>query len=95
MDSDSSQLIVGDIDYAKVDGHMNYHRVVDKYYWTIMADNILLGGKDIGLCSDGCKLVVDTGTSLMTGPYDQLKLLLSEIEIDSECTNLQSLPEIT
>ncbi len=35
-------------------GKINYHKVTDQYYWQIKADNILLGGKDIGLCKGGC-----------------------------------------
>jgi hypothetical protein len=94
--SDSSQLIVGDIDYSKIEGRMHHYDVIDKYYWTIKGDNILLDGKDMGLCGPaGCKLIVDTGTSLMTGPYDQLKKLLSKIEVDDECSQMASLPKIT
>ena len=49
---------------------MNWHQVIDKYYWTIKADNILVDGKDIGLCKKkGCNVVADTGTSLLTGMF--------------------------
>jgi len=56
---------------------MNYHNVVDKYYWTIKADDILIGGKSVGACDGGCNVVADTGTSLLTGPSSELRLLLS------------------
>jgi hypothetical protein len=69
---DQSKLILGGIDKSVFDGKMNWHNIVDKYYWTVKADNILVGGKDIGLCKDGCKVVADTGTSLLTGPSDKL-----------------------
>jgi hypothetical protein len=66
-------LTVGGIDNDVIDGKMKYYPVVDKYYWTIKASAILVGGEDIGICAGGCKLVVDTGTSLMTGPWDEVK----------------------
>lgn len=40
------------------------------------ADNILIGGKDVGLCNGGCSVIADTGTSLLTGPSDALYDLL-------------------
>jgi hypothetical protein len=61
---------------SKLDGPVHYHPVIDKYYWTIKAENILLDGKDSGFCPKGCKVIADTGTSLVTGPYDELMKLL-------------------
>jgi len=51
---------------------MHWHKVVDQYYWTIKADNILVGGKDVGACNGGCNVIADTGTSLLTGPSSDL-----------------------
>ena len=57
---------------------MHWHKVVDKYYWSLEAENILIGGKDIGLCDRGCRVLADTGTSIMTAPFDDLSKLLSK-----------------
>ena len=58
-------------------------------------DNILINGKDIGLCNDGCQFIADTGTSLMTGPTDQIDTLLKELDIGDSCSNYKNLPTIT
>jgi hypothetical protein len=80
---------------SKLDGPVHYHPVIDKYYWTIKAENILLDGKDSGFCPKGCKVIADTGTSLVTGPYDELMKLLDLTNIDDNCSNLHELPTIT
>lgn len=70
-----SKLVMGGIDSSLYEPPLHYHQVIDQYYWTIQADKILVGGEDLGICNK-CKLVVDTGTSLITGPYDDLQKLL-------------------
>jgi len=61
----------------------------------IKADNILVDGKDVGLCPPhGCKLIADTGTSLITGPSDELLRLLDMVDVNDKCTNVDSLPTI-
>ena len=86
--------MLGGFDSSLTKGEMNYHKVVDEYYWTVKADKILVGGEDIGVCRN-CRVVVDTGTSLITGPSKELMTLLSKIKVDDRCSNMNELPAIT
>ncbi|CAD8180988.1 unnamed protein product [Paramecium octaurelia] len=95
VNSYESQLTFGGYDVTKLDGPVHYHPVIDKYYWTIKAENILVNGQDQGFCPKGCKVVADTGTSLITGPYDDLMKLLDLTNIDDNCSNLKELPTLT
>jgi hypothetical protein len=75
----SSMMTIGGVDKSLFHGSIRYHDVIHKFYWTIRADDILLGDKSLGLCPpDGCKVVADTGTSLLTGPSGPLNKLLSK-----------------
>lgn len=69
--------------------------MVDKYYWLLSADNILVNGQDIGLCKFGCQVIADTGTSLITGPSNDLMRLIDDINIDENCKGVKSLPKLT
>ena len=79
--SRTSELTLGGWDNDHFEGDLNFHEVSDKYYWLLEADNILVGGKDIGICKRGCKVVSDTGTSLLTGPSDDLMNVIGTCQI--------------
>jgi len=52
------------------------------------ADKILVGGVDVGLCKHGCKVIADTGTSLITGPTNDLYTLMDELDVEDNCNNV-------
>jgi len=55
--------------------------------------DILVDNQPLKVCDGGpCKLVIDTGTSIITGPSSELKMLLDRIP--EECSKLDSLPKI-
>jgi cathepsin D len=93
--SDSSRLVIGGVDKDVIGSDVKYYDVVDQYYWTIQADNILINNEDVGLCNGGCRVIADTGTTLITGPSGDLDQLLGMLEVDDTCSNMMDLPEIT
>lgn len=91
----SSELTLGGWDDNHIDGELHWHSVTDKYYWLLDAENILVDGQDVGLCKNGCKLVADTGTSLLTGPSGDVMALLDKLDIDENCKEMGKLPKLT
>lgn len=83
----NGQITIGYIDKTKYIGDIHYYDVVDRYYWTIQLKDILYDGKSLGLCPNGCKAVIDTGTTLNTGPSEQLRTLLEKIPVENDCRN--------
>ena len=86
-ESVDGQITLGYLDRTKFIGEIKYYNVIDKFYWTIQLDDIKYNGKSLGICNGGCKAVIDTGTTMITGPTSQLKQLLNAIPVENDCTN--------
>nr|XP_016850956.1 PREDICTED: cathepsin E [Anolis carolinensis] len=95
------ELIFGGYDPSLFSGNLNWIPVSKKGYWQIQLDNIQVGGT-IAFCAEGCQAIVDTGTSLITGPSDDIKQMQNLIgaqpvdgEYAVECSNLSMMPSVT
>ena len=93
---EDGQITFGYVDKSKYIGKINYYPVIDKYYWTIEMTDIKLDGRSLGLCSKAkpCKAVMDTGTSLITGPTRELKELLKMIPVENNCKGFYKAPKL-
>lgn len=94
-ESTDGQITLGYLDKSKYIGDIKYYPVVDKFYWTIQLDDIKYKGKSLGLCKGGCKAVIDTGTTLITGPSESLKKLLNSIPVENDCRNYDKAADLT
>ena len=95
-ESVDGQITLGFIDKSRYIGDLHYFPVIDKYYWTIKLDDIRLNGRSLNLCpSNGCKAVVDTGTTLITGPTEDLRVLLKAITVQNDCTGYSTAQTIS
>merc|ERR1711871_1127527 len=92
-DAVGSEIYLGGINPAKVaDGaEWAFHNVEEKGYWEISMQGIkVCGGKKFGsqcqelqgMCNHRCKVAVDTGTSLITGPRVGVQNLVQHLEIN-------------
>jgi cathepsin D len=89
-----SQVILGEPNRKFYEDKLIWHTVTEKSYWQVEMEDIYVDGKPISVCPDNkCKLVLDTGTSVITGPSDDLSTLLDKIKI-LDCNDLSLLPEI-
>ncbi len=89
-----SQIILGEPNPDRYKGELNWHKVSEASYWQVEMDDIYLDNTPINICPSGpCKLVIDTGTSIMTGPSSELETLLNRIPLEN-CEDVSTLPEL-
>ncbi|KAM3598542.1 uncharacterized protein V6R79_019223 [Siganus canaliculatus] len=96
------ELVLGGTDPEHYTGDLHYVNVTRKAYWQIKMDGVQVGNQ-LGLCKAGCQAIVDTGTSLIVGPKEEVRalqkaigalpLLMGEYIID--CKKIPSLPVIS
>jgi len=97
-DTSTSVLILGGIDANYYSGSINYvtFNLLQPLlgYWLITGTDIKANGKSLGNCFL-CPLIVDTGTSVITGPPGYVEPLLKAIgSVNPDCSNINQLPTI-
>lgn len=100
--SKSSVLILGGTDELYYTGNITYLPISKAAailpYWLVAASDIKVGGTSTNSCGGviHCQMVVDTGTSLIAGPPKAVEGLIKAIgNVESDCSNANSLPTIT
>uniref|UniRef100_A0A8C4RGG5 Cathepsin D n=1 Tax=Erpetoichthys calabaricus TaxID=27687 RepID=A0A8C4RGG5_ERPCA len=96
------ELLLGGTDPKFYTGDFNYVNVTRQAYWQIHMDGVMVGSQ-LSLCQEGCEAIVDTGTSLITGPSAEVKALQKAIgafpliqgEYMVDCKKVSSLPAIS
>lgn len=94
----TSAVFFGPPDPSYYEGPFLHVPVTKALYWETPLNSLLLDTKSIGGCSKSpgiCKAVVDTGTSLITGPSEDIQALEEAIGLSPDCSNIHMLPTIT
>jgi cathepsin D len=93
----SSAIILGHPNPKLYTGQMRFIEVAKPFYWELKMKDIAINGRRQNMCpQEGCKLVVDTGTSLLTGPRSHISKLLHDIHVSpADCHDLSHLPTLT
>lgn len=96
---------VGSVDFGGVEpSHiaanfpLNWHKIQNPRNWEIGLTDIEVNGERLHVCdsySNGeCPAVVDTGSSLLTGPTDGVDKLLAKLPLEQNCKNLDAMPTV-
>uniref|UniRef100_A0A3Q2PN59 Cathepsin D n=1 Tax=Fundulus heteroclitus TaxID=8078 RepID=A0A3Q2PN59_FUNHE len=72
------ELLLGGTDPKYYTGDFHYVNISRQAYWQIHMDGMSIGSQ-LNLCKGGCEAIVDTGTSLITGPAAEVKSLQKAI----------------
>jgi cathepsin D len=77
-------------------GAMTWIGVSKPFYWEVNLIDIEYDGVSTRACtSPPCKAVVDTGTSLLTGPSSYTTRMIRQLGVDRACGNMDRLKTIT
>mmetsp|Transcript_23802 Transcript_23802/g.62717 ORF Transcript_23802/g.62717 Transcript_23802/m.62717 type:complete len:426 (-) Transcript_23802:95-1372(-) len=81
------ELSFGSYSKSRMSSELTWAPVVNNGTWQINVMDITIGGKPANLCGkQGCHASVDTGSSLMMYPGHALWAMMSQLELDDECT---------
>ncbi|XP_038170126.1 pepsin A-5 [Arvicola amphibius] len=100
-DEKGSMLMLGGVDPSYYSGDLHWVPVSKPSYWQLTLDSIFMNGGVIA-CEGGCQGIMDTGTSLLTGPRNVIlniqNLIGAKASSDGEyvlnCDTINTLPDI-
>merc|ERR1719473_1648440 len=93
-DIENSEITFGDIKDEHMAANMVWEPVSrDTGYWQVQIQDIAINNKKQSLCSD-CQVAVDTGTSQLAGPTDVINELSKRLNVQSDCSNYNDLPNL-
>jgi len=93
-------LTFGGVDKSRFTGDIVYHDVIERTYWVIRFNNVTVGNTVI--FNENRKGIIDTGTSLITGPTDEIEKIFGLLGCRSirgecmwvKCPDFNALPTI-
>jgi len=93
--SDDAEITFGSVRKERMASPLTWVNVSEEGYWQFQFTDFLIDGKPTGLCSKygkrQCQAVLDTGSSLMMGPKNDLDQLLQLLHFGNDTTQNCSL----
>ncbi|XP_066127550.1 napsin-A isoform X1 [Saccopteryx bilineata] len=99
---DGGELVLGGSDPAHYIPPLTYVPVTVPAYWQVHMERVKVG-TGLTLCAQGCAAILDTGTSFITGPSEEIRALQKAIggipllfgEYIIECSRISTLPPVS
>ncbi|XP_078276593.1 renin [Rhinoraja longicauda] len=96
------ELILGGTDPSYYTGEFHYLKLVKKGFWQIGMKGISING-ELTLCTEGCAAIIDTGSSYINGPAEDILTIFHAIGATPpaegpfivDCDQIQTLPHIS
>lgn len=78
---------------------VHWHPITRDDEWQINMKDIAVNGERLHICDQRpggvCPAVMDTGSSLITGPTGEVEKLLTQVRTPEDCSNIQKLPTVS
>uniref|UniRef100_A0A8C6GTK3 Napsin-A n=1 Tax=Mus spicilegus TaxID=10103 RepID=A0A8C6GTK3_MUSSI len=100
--SDGGELVLGGSDPAHYVPPLIFIPVTIPAYWQVHMESVKVG-TGLSLCAQGCSAILDTGTSLITGPSEEIRALNKAIggypflngQYFIQCSKTPTLPPVS
>ncbi|XP_049977250.1 napsin-A [Alexandromys fortis] len=100
--SDGGELVLGGSDPAHYIPPLTFIPVTVPAYWQVHMESVKVG-TGLTLCAQGCDAILDTGTSLITGPREEIRALNKAIggfpflagQYLIQCSRIPELPPVS
>lgn len=93
-DSEESEITFGDWKESHMASDLFWVKVSKPTgYWQVQIEDITIDNKKQDMCKD-CQVAVDTGTSQLAGPTDVINELSTKLDVKSDCSNYDQLPDL-
>ncbi|KAJ8399763.1 hypothetical protein AAFF_G00408680 [Aldrovandia affinis] len=96
-----SMLTFGGIDPSYYTGSITWIPLSSETYWQITMDSVTINGNTVA-CNGGCQAIVDTGTSLIIGPSNDINNINQGVGAHTangattvNCNNIANMPRVT
>mmetsp|Transcript_39949 Transcript_39949/g.89674 ORF Transcript_39949/g.89674 Transcript_39949/m.89674 type:complete len:402 (-) Transcript_39949:72-1277(-) len=90
-----SEVLFGDYDATRMATKLTWLPVTGQKYWEVSMSDISINHKRLNLCEQGCRVAVDSGTSLIAGPSRITQSIKRRIRVRKDCQGVEQLPVIS